>query len=64
MAGLWLLVMVVITNAYTGTLTAFLTVPKLEPTVNTLEELAVGGKFKLTVELNSDISYKSLVCMK
>ena len=61
MLALWLLSMVVLINAYIGTYTANMAVPKLEPTVDTLEELAASQKFKMTVELNSDLSYKVLV---
>ena len=61
MVALWLLSMVVLVNAYIGTYTANLAVPKLEPTVETLEELAASKKLKMTIELNSDLSYKVLV---
>lgn len=46
----WLLAMIVLVNAYTGVLTAILTVPILEPTVKTLEELALTQRYRLTVE--------------
>lgn len=49
----WLVPMFVLVYAYTGTLTAFLTAPKLEPIVSTLEELAETQKFHLTVEKNT-----------
>ena len=61
MVALWLLSMVVLVNAYIGTYTANLAVPKLEPTVDTLEDLAASKKLKMIVELNSDISFKILV---
>ena len=61
MVALWLLSMVVLVNAYIGTYTANLAVPKLESTVDTLEDLAASIKFKLIVELNSDLSLKVLV---
>lgn len=47
---LWLLPMLVLVYAYTGTLTACLTFPKLEPLVSTLEQVAASRKFRLTVE--------------
>jgi len=53
--------MVVIINAYIGTYTANMAVTKLEPTVDTLEDLAASKKFKMTIELNHDLSYKVLV---
>ena len=37
--GFWLLMTVVLINAYTSTLTSFLTVVKLEPIPDTLEEM-------------------------
>jgi len=61
MVALWLLSMVVLINAYIGTFTARLAVTKLEPTVDTLEDLAASKSLKMTVELNSDIGYKALV---
>ena len=61
MLALWLLSMVVLINAYIGTYTANMAVPKLERTIDTLEELAASKKFKMTIEKNSDLSYKVLV---
>lgn len=52
---------VVLTNAYTSTLTSYLTVPKLEPIVNTLEELAANGRIKITLDFESDLSKVFLV---
>lgn len=49
-AGLWCLMMVVLVNAYTGTLMSYLTVPKLRPIVNTLEELAASSETQMTVD--------------
>lgn len=51
--GLWCLATVVIGNAYTGTLTSFLTAPKFKPIINSLEELAASDHYKLTAELNA-----------
>lgn len=48
MVGLWLLMMVVVINAYTGTLTSFLTVPKLETTIDTFEQLIARNKKLIT----------------
>lgn len=60
-AGLWCLTLVVLTNAYTGKLTAYLAVPKLEPIVNTLIELAASRDKKLTMDFESDLSKMFLV---
>ena len=52
--GAWLLMMIVLVNAYAGVMTALLTVPKMEPiAVNSLEELAASNKLKLTVAVNT-----------
>ncbi len=50
LVAFWLLSMVVIVFAYTGVLTSLLSVPKLEPTVNTVENLANDGKLRMTIE--------------
>ena len=36
-------------------------VPKLEPTIDTLEQLASSTHLRMTIDVNSDISFKSLV---
>jgi len=61
MVALWLLSMVVLINVYTGIYTANMAVPKLEPTVDTLEDLAASTKFRMTIEMNTDMGYKALV---
>ncbi|KZS21010.1 Uncharacterized protein APZ42_012161 [Daphnia magna] len=48
--GIWCLTMVVLVNAYTTTLTSYLTVPKLKPIVNTLAELAASHDTQMTVD--------------
>ena len=42
--------MVIVVNAYTGTLMSYLTVPKLRPIVNTLAELAASSETQMTVD--------------
>lgn len=54
--------MVVICNAYTGTLTSFMTLPKLKPVIHSLEELAASDRYKLTAEINSPFTDMLLVC--
>lgn len=61
--GIWLLTMIILVNAYTGTLTAFLTVPKLKPTVDTFEELANSQEKTLIIEPNTALSIKIMVCL-
>lgn len=52
---------VVIINGYTGLMGALLKVPKLNPTVNTLDELATSNKYKLTLEKSSILVNQFLV---
>lgn len=58
----WSLIAVVIANAYSGTLTSFLTVPKLKPTISSIKELATSEDYKLTMEINTADAEKFLVC--
>ena len=53
--------MVVLNNSYVGTYTANLAIPKLEPIIDTLEELAASDKVRMTINLNTDIGVKALV---
>ena len=52
--------MVVLNNFYTGTYTANMAVPKLESTVDTLEEFAASKKIRMTIDLNTDIGFRAL----
>jgi len=49
MLAFWLLMMVVLINAYTGNLTSHLTIPKLEPIPQSLNELADMKDYKVTI---------------
>ena len=44
---IWLLMTIVLANGYAGVLFSFLSVPKLEPIVNSLEELAESKTVQL-----------------
>lgn len=57
----WLMGMVVFIYAYTGVLTSILSVPKLEPIINSVEELATKSQFKLTIEKNAALTSDFLV---
>lgn len=57
----WLLAMVVIVYAYTGVLTAYLTVSKLEPTVDTIEQLASSNRYRITMERSTLLSKQIMV---
>ncbi len=51
--GIWLLMMVVLINAYTGTLTSHMTAPKLKPIPQSLEELAIRtNEYQITIMQN------------
>ena len=47
LVGTWLLVTIVLANAYAGTLFSFLSVAKLEPIINSLGELAKSTEIQL-----------------
>lgn len=48
--------MIVLINGYSGVLTSFLTIPKLNPIANTLQEVAESKELQVTVEKNVPIS--------
>ena len=50
MTGLWLLMMIIMINLFTSTLTSYMTVIKLKPIPNTLEELAASNEYRITME--------------
>jgi len=61
--GLWLLMTVVLINLYTGTITSYLTVTKLEPIATTLEDLVNHyeqrhKKCMLTMQKGHPLMYK------
>ena len=47
--GIWFLMMVVLINAYAGVLTSYMTVPKLKPIPQSLEQLAAMKEYKVSV---------------
>ena len=61
LVAVWCLMAVVLANAYAGTLFSFLSVAKLEPIVNSLEELAHSKKLQLILQAHSDVSARFLV---
>lgn len=52
---------VVLANAYAGTLFSFLTVTKLEPIVNSLEELANSKQLQLLIQDRTELAERLLV---
>ena len=64
LVGIWLLCMVVLVNAYSGVLTSLLTVSKLGPIVNTLQELVENkylGLGEVSIERISVVTQDLLV---
>ena len=59
--GFWLLMMIVLINAYTGVLTSLLTVPKLKPIPQSLEELAAMKDYRVTINKNHLLAIAFLV---
>ena len=53
---------VVLANAYGGVLFSFLSVPKLEPVVNSLEELGNARRLQLIVQDKTVMSERLMVC--
>ena len=53
LAGLWMLMTVVLANGYAGTLFSFLSVAKLEPIINSLDELANSTEVQLITQARS-----------
>ena len=59
--GVWCLMAVVLANAYAGTLFSFLSVAKLEPIVNSLDELAQSKDLQLIVQDRSEMAKRLMV---
>ncbi len=61
MAAGWFLAAIVLVNVYNGTLVSFLTVPKYEPIVGTLDELARSKTLKIAIAKQTIVSQYFLV---
>jgi hypothetical protein len=59
--GCWCLMVVVLSNAYSATLLSFLSVTKLNPAINSLEELANSESCQLLVQGGADLVNDFLV---
>jgi len=59
--AIWLLSLVVLQNGYTGVLTSLMTVPKLDPIFNTLEEVIADGRYRITDLKNAVMTNQFLV---
>ena len=53
LTGIWCLMAVVLINSYTGNLTSYLSVPRLNPIPNSFDELADSSDYKLSIAANT-----------
>ena len=56
--------MVVLINAYSGVFTSIMTIPKLEPIIENMDQLAASQKFKLAVPKDIAITKQILVIIQ
>ena len=61
LVGIWCLMCVVLANAYAGTLFSFVSVSKLEPIVNSLEDLAKSENLQLLIQDRTEIATRLMV---
>ena len=61
--GIWCLMVVVLANAYAGTLLSYLSVVKLEQPINSMNELAKSKTCQLIVQGGEDLVNDFLVNM-
>ena len=61
LVGIWVLVAVVLANAYAGTLLSFMAVKKMGPVIDSIDELAHAKDVKLIVPAGADYTNKLLV---
>lgn len=52
---------IVLANAFAGTLFSFLSVEKLEPIINSLQELAISKEVKLVIQDRTELAIRFLV---
>lgn len=57
----WLLPTVVIVNGYASVMAALLAVPKLEPTIDTLDQWVSSNRFKITLEKGTLLTEQIMV---
>ena len=62
LAGFWLLAGIVLVNSYSGIVISSLTVPKMKPAVESLDDLAVNEDVGLILRLDTPIGQQILVC--
>ena len=62
LAGFWLLAGIVLVNSYSSIVISSLTIPKMKPAVETLDDLAVNENVGLILRLDTPIGGQILVC--
>nr|CAH0102495.1 unnamed protein product [Daphnia galeata] len=50
LVGVWVLIATVLVNSYSGTVVAYLTVPKMKPPINTFEDLAASNDVEILIK--------------
>ena len=61
LTGMWCLMAVVLINSYTGNLTSYLSIPKLNPIPNSFEELAASSDYKISLQANTVLTKSIMV---
>ena len=61
LVGIWCLMCVVLANGYGGVLFSFLSVEKLEPPINSMEELANSKDVQLILQFRTELADRYLV---
>ena len=59
--GIWCLMTIILTNFYAGILLSFMSVKKLGPVINSLDELAHSKETKLIAPVGNDWTNRFLV---
>lgn len=63
LVGIWCLMAVVLANAYGGVLFSFLSVSKLEPALNSMEEVAQSKDVQILTQDRTELAIRLLVLL-
>lgn len=61
LVGVWVLIATVLVNSYSGTVVAYLTVPKMKPPINTFEDLAASNDVEILIKEDVVIGQQLMV---
>jgi hypothetical protein len=61
LVGTWVLIATVLVNSYSGTVVAYLTVPKMKPPINTFEDLAASNDVEILIKEDVVIGQQLMV---